>query len=65
MYVTILFHVTFHKEGPSLISTTNRKKLKGKIENYLNNCLHNFESKINGVFSRLNLKTWLCKANIS
>ena len=27
------------------MSTTNRKKFKGEIENYRNNGLHNFESK--------------------
>jgi hypothetical protein len=46
------------------MSTINRKKFKGEIENYLNNGLHNFESKIDGVFSTLKFKTWLCKANI-
>ena len=33
------------------MSTTNYKKFKGEIENYLNNGLHNFESKIDGAFS--------------
>ena len=46
------------------MSTTNRKKFKGEIENYLNNGLHNFESKIDGAFSALKFKTWLCKSNI-
>ncbi len=46
------------------MSITNHKKFKGEIENYLNNGLHNFESKIDGAFSALKLKTWLCKANI-
>lgn len=46
------------------MSTTNCKKFKGEIENYLSNGLHNFESKIDGAFSALKFKTWLCKANI-
>ena len=46
------------------MSTTNHKKFKGEIENYLNNGLHNFESKIDAAFSTLKFKTWLCKSNI-
>jgi len=46
------------------MSTTNHKKFKGEIENYLNNGLHNFESKIDAAFSALKFKTWLCKSNI-
>ena len=45
------------------MNTTNCKKFKGEIENYLSNGLQNFESKIDGAFSALNFKTWLCKAN--
>ena len=47
-----------------VMSTTNCKKLIGEIENCLNNGLHNFESKIDGAFSTLKFKTWLCKTNI-
>ncbi len=46
------------------MSTTNCKKFKGEIENYLSNGFHNFESKIDGAFSALKFKTWLCKTNI-
>ena len=46
------------------MSTTNCKKFKGEIENYLSNGLHNFESKIDGAFSALKFRTWLCKVNI-
>jgi len=64
IYVTIQYNVTFHKKEPVIMSTTNCKKFKGEIENYLSNGLHNFESKIDGAFSALKFKTWLCKANI-
>ena len=35
------------------MSTMSCNKFKGGIENYLNNGLHNFESKIDGAFSAL------------
>lgn len=44
--------------------TTTCKKFKGEIENYLNNGPNNFESKIEGAFSSLKFKTWLCQTNI-
>jgi len=46
------------------MSTKNCRKFKGDIENYLKKSRSNFESTIDGVFSDLNFKTWLCKANI-
>ena len=44
--------------------TTNCKKFKGEIENYLINGQNNFESKIDGTFSSLRFKTWLNRTNI-
>ena len=64
IYVIIQFHITFHKKEPVIMSTMNRKKFKGEIENYLRNGLHNFESKVDRAFSALKFKTLLCKANI-
>ena len=46
------------------MSTKNCRKFKGEIENYLKKNRSNFESTIDSVFSELNFKTWLCKANI-
>ncbi len=46
------------------MNTTNCKKFKGEIENYLRNGQNNFESKIDNTFSSLKFKTWLCKTNI-
>lgn len=43
------------------MSTTNVKKFKGEIENYLNNHQNIFESKIDGVFRSLKFKTWLSR----
>ncbi len=64
IYVIIRIHITFHRKGAPIMSTTNCKKFKGEIENYLRNGIHNFESKIDRAFSALKFKTWLCKANI-
>ena len=64
IYVISRIHVTFHRKGAPIMSTTNCKKFKGEIENYLRNGIHNFESKIDRAFSVLKFKTWLCKANI-
>ena len=55
IYVTIQYNFTLHKKKPMIMNTTNCKKFKGEIENYLSNGLHNFESKINGAFSALEL----------
>lgn len=44
--------------------TTNCKKFKGEIENYLCNSRHNFDSKIKDLFSTFNVKTWLNRTNI-
>lgn len=44
--------------------TTECKKFKGEIENYVVNGRNNFDSKVNKIFSCLNLKTSLCRANI-
>jgi hypothetical protein len=46
------------------MSTTNIKKFKGEIENYLNNHQNIFESKIDGVFRSLKFKTWLSRSRI-
>lgn len=43
------------------MSTTNVKKFKGEIENYLSNHKNIFESKIDGVFRSLKFKTWLSR----
>ena len=47
------------------MSTTNRKKFKGEIENYLNNGLHNFESKIDGAFSALKVQNLVVQIQYS
>ena len=44
--------------------TTNCKKFKGEIENYLCKSQHNFDSKIKNIFATLNVKTWLNRNNI-
>ena len=44
--------------------TTNCKKFKGEIENYVNNRNNIFESRIDRVFSLLNFRTNLCRTNI-
>ena len=44
--------------------TTKCEKFKGEIENYVVNGQNNFDFKVNKVFSCLNLKTCLCRANI-
>ena len=44
--------------------TTKCKNFKGEIENYVVNGQNNFDSKVSKVFSSLNLKTCLCRANI-
>lgn len=44
--------------------TTNCRKFKGEIENYLINGQNNFELKIDNAFSSLSFKTWLCRTNI-
>jgi hypothetical protein len=64
IYVSYQFNITIHKKGALIMDTTNCKKFKGEIENYLSNGLHNFESKIDSAFSALKIKTWLCRANI-
>ena len=46
------------------MNTTNCKKFKGEIENYIGNGQNNLESKIDNAFSSLKFKTWLCKTNI-
>lgn len=46
------------------MSTTNVKKFKGEIENYLNNHQNIFESKIDGVFRSLKFRTWLSRSRI-
>ncbi len=46
------------------MNTTNCKKFKGEVENYLRNGQNNIESKIDSAFSSLKFKTWLCKTNI-
>ena len=44
--------------------TTNLRKFKGEIENYVNNRNNIFESRIDRVFSFLNFRTNLCRTNI-
>ncbi len=44
--------------------TRNCRNFKGEIEYYLNNGQNVFDSKIDGVFQTLKVKTWLCRANI-
>lgn len=44
--------------------TTNCKKFKGEIENYLLSGKNNFDSTIDRAFSRLKFKTWLSRTNI-
>lgn len=44
--------------------TTKCKNFKGEIENYVITGQNNFDSKVSKVFSSLNLKTCLCRANI-
>ncbi len=44
--------------------TTNCKKFKGEIENYLRNGQNNFDIKIDDAFCSLKFKTWLCRSNI-
>lgn len=39
-------------------------KFKGEVENYLQNDQNNFDSKIDGVFSTLRIRTLLCRTNI-
>ena len=46
------------------MTTTKCKKFKGEIENYVVNGQNNFDCKVSKVFSSLNLKTCLCRANI-
>lgn len=44
--------------------STNCKKFKGEIENYLRNSQNQFESKIDRLFVSLRVKTWLQRTNI-
>ena len=44
--------------------STNCKKFKGEIENYLRNSQNQFECKIDRLFVSLRLKTWLQRTNI-
>jgi len=44
--------------------TTNHKKFKGEIENYVNNRTNIFESRIDRAFSVLNFRTHLSRTNI-
>ncbi len=46
------------------MNTTNVKKFKGEIENYLCNHKHLFESKIDGVFRSLKFRTWLSRSGV-
>jgi len=46
------------------MSTTNVKRFKGEIENYLSNHANIFESKIDKVFKSLKFKTWLSRSGI-
>ena len=46
------------------MTTTNCKKFKGEIENYLVNGQNNIDSKTNNLFRSLKMKTWLCRTNI-
>jgi len=46
------------------MSITTCIKFKGEIENYLRSGQNNIESKIDGAFSSLKFKTYLCKTNI-
>ena len=52
------------RKEPETMVTTKCKDFKGEIENYMVNGQNNFDSKVNKVFSCLNLKTCLCRANI-
>ena len=44
--------------------TTNCKRFKGEIENYLSKEKNNFESRMDRIFHMLNIKTKLNQANI-
>lgn len=46
------------------MNTTNAKRFKGEIQNYLSNHKNIFESKIDRVFSSLKIKTWLNRNGI-
>ena len=44
--------------------TTNYKKFKGEIENYVSKSGNIFESKIDHAFSMLRFKTWMNQTKI-
>ncbi len=46
------------------MNTSIARRFKGEIERYLTQGQNRFESRINDAFSLLNIKTWLCRANI-
>jgi len=53
-----------HQKEPLSMYTTNCKTFKGEIENYVCNGGHIFESRIDHVFSTLNIKTLLSRTKI-
>lgn len=46
------------------MNTSNTRSFKGEIQRYLIQSQNSFESRINDAFALLNIKTWLCRANI-
>ena len=47
-----------------MILTTNCRKFKGEIQNYLKNDQQTLDIKIDRAFCSLKLKTWLCRCDI-
>lgn len=46
------------------MNTSTARIFKGEIQRYLTQSQNSFESRINDAFTLLNIKTWLCRANI-
>ena len=64
IYLVFQTIIILPQRSPFLMNTTNYKKFKGEIESYLKRGHNNFESRIDGAFSSLKMKTWLSRTHI-